>query len=75
MFKRKQVMGDNEKESTACTAESHYGPNSVQPVGRSTDVRAKFPSVKIMCTGIELICSRAHVVSTHVHTQRVTINC
>ena len=72
-LKRKQVKGDNRKESTACTAESHSGPNSVQPVGGSTDVRVKFPSLQIMCIGIELICSHAHVVNTHVHTQWVTI--
>ena len=64
-------MGYN-KILTACTAESHCGLNSVQPVGQSTDVRNKFPSVQIMSTGIELICFHAHVVNTHVHTQRVT---
>ena len=64
---------DNQKESTAFTAESHYRPNWVQMVGRSTDVRAKFPSIQIMYTGTELVCSHVHMVNTHVHTQRVTI--
>jgi len=66
-------MADNNKGSTPYTTQNQCGSNSVQPVGRLQMLERKFPSVQIMCTGIELICSRAHVVNTHVHTQRVTI--